>query len=47
MLNRWGDQLLADPAYNPNLALDADAFTLAREPRVAPSWTQARNTHTR
>ncbi len=38
MLDRWGDALLRDPAYNPNLALDADAFTLAREPRVVPPW---------
>ncbi|MDH4169222.1 MAG: glycosyltransferase family 2 protein [Acidimicrobiia bacterium] len=38
MVDRWGDALLHDPAYNPNLALDADAFTLAREPRVATPW---------
>ncbi|MDH3705364.1 MAG: glycosyltransferase family 2 protein [Acidimicrobiia bacterium] len=38
MLDRWGPELLDDPAYNPNLALDADAFTLAREPRSATPW---------
>ncbi|MGI9601484.1 MAG: glycosyltransferase family 2 protein [Acidimicrobiales bacterium] len=38
MLSRWGGALFDDPAYNPNLALDADAFTLAREPRVTTPW---------
>jgi GT2 family glycosyltransferase len=30
---RWGDALLNDPAYNPNLTLDAENFTLAWPPR--------------
>ena len=38
MIERWGDTLLTDPAYSPNLALDADAFTLARQPRVTAPW---------
>ncbi|NNE72120.1 MAG: glycosyltransferase, partial [Acidimicrobiales bacterium] len=47
MLDRWGDELLHDPAYNPNLALDADSFTLARSPRVQPPWPRSgRSTNT-
>lgn len=34
MLNRWGQLLPADPAYNPNLTLHADDFTYAWPPRV-------------
>jgi len=33
---RWGDQLLRDPAYNPNLSLDSEDFALAYPPRVPP-----------
>lgn len=33
---RWGDALLRDPAYNPNLTLDAEDFGLAYPPRVRP-----------
>ncbi len=32
---RWGDRLLRDPAYNPNLTLDSEDFGLAYPPRVA------------
>jgi O-antigen biosynthesis protein len=32
----WGNLLLNDPAYNPNLTLDAEDFSLAWPPRVAP-----------
>ena len=35
------DGLFDDPAYSPNLALDADAFTLARSPRTIAPWRQA------
>lgn len=35
MMERWGDQLLKDPAYNPNLTLGATDFALAIEPRSA------------
>jgi GT2 family glycosyltransferase len=34
MQQRWGDALLNDPAYNPNLSLDIDDFSLAWPPRV-------------
>ncbi|MGU7840796.1 glycosyltransferase [Burkholderia sp. AW33-5] len=36
MEQRWGAALLNDPAYNPNLTLDASkhAFALADEPRI-------------
>ncbi len=30
----WGDQLLNDPAYSPNLTLDHENFSLAWPPRV-------------
>ena len=33
MKEKWGDQLLNDPAYNPNLTLDAGNFGLAWPPR--------------
>lgn len=32
--SRWGKRLLNDPAYNPNLTLDAEDFGLAYPPRV-------------
>lgn len=38
MTQRWGDLLLNDPAYNPNLALDREAFMLAFPPRVTKPW---------
>jgi hypothetical protein len=38
MKRRWGDKLLADPAYNPNLTLDAENFSLAWPPRVRRPW---------
>ncbi len=36
MQKRWGMLLQNDPAYNPNLTLDAEDFGLAWPPRVAP-----------
>lgn len=33
MRQRWGALLDDDPAYNPNLSLDGEAFTLATSPR--------------
>lgn len=39
MQQRWGDALLNDPAYNPNLSLDADDFSLAWPPRL-PEFNQ-------
>jgi len=38
MKERWKAALLNDPAYNPNLALDKDAFTLAFPPRAVKPW---------
>jgi len=34
MKRHWGDILLNDPAYNPNLALDYEDFSLAWPPRI-------------
>lgn len=34
MIERWGDALLKDPAYNPNLTLDHEDFGLAWPPRT-------------
>ena len=31
---RWGEQLLNDPAYSPNLTLDYEDFSLAWPPRI-------------
>ena len=38
MQQRWGEELLQDPAYNPNLTLEAEDFSLAWPPRVRPPW---------
>ena len=35
MHQHWGDLLQNDPAYNPNLSLDNEDFSLAWPPRVA------------
>ncbi|WP_169070684.1 glycosyltransferase [Candidatus Accumulibacter contiguus] len=35
MQDRWADELAADPAYSPNLTLDANDFSLAWPPRIA------------
>ena len=32
---RWGDSLLQDPAYSPNLTLEAETFEIAWPPRLA------------
>ena len=34
MKHRWGETLLIDPAYSPNLTLERDDFSFARPPRV-------------
>lgn len=36
MRARWGDQLKADPFYNPNFSLENGAFRLVRPPRRMP-----------
>jgi glycosyltransferase involved in cell wall biosynthesis len=38
MLQRWGDVLSRDPAYNLNLTLDKADFSLAFPPRVKLPW---------
>lgn len=38
MQERWGDSLLEDPYYNPNLTLDAENFGLAFPPRTVKPW---------
>ena len=37
-LERWADVLDDDPAYSPNLTLDATSFTIAIQPRLTPPW---------
>ena len=37
-LDRWSEMLPLDPAYSPNLTLEGESFTLARQPRVVPPW---------
>ena len=37
MWQHWGDMLRNDPAYSPNLTLDASDFGLAWPPRLAPT----------
>ena len=34
MQRRWGERLVTDPAYNPNLSLDSAVFGLASAPRL-------------
>ncbi len=36
VMSKWGEQLLNDPAYNPNLTLTINDFTLALPPRPWP-----------
>jgi len=42
MKQRWGDALLNDPAYSPNLTLDFEDFSLAWPPREVSSSRSAR-----
>ena len=37
---RWGTKLLNDPAYNPNLTLDREDFSLAWPPRGLRPWNK-------
>ncbi len=41
-LERWADVLGDDPAYSPNLTLEGNSFTLAREPRLVAPWSDWR-----
>ena len=38
MKNRWGDDLLRDPSYSPNLTLDREDFSLAYPSRTRKPW---------
>jgi O-antigen biosynthesis protein len=38
MMNTWGDLLMADPAYNPNLTLVGEDFSPAYLSRTTKSW---------
>lgn len=38
MKDRWGETLLNDPYYNPNLTLDTENFGLAFPPRAIKPW---------
>ncbi len=38
VLERWGAMLDLDPAYSPNLTLEGESFTLARQPRLDAPW---------
>jgi len=38
MRERWKNQLSNDPAYNPNLSIERDDFTLSFPPRVQRPW---------
>jgi GT2 family glycosyltransferase len=38
MRDRWGEALRDDPAYNPNLTLESEDFSLAWPPRVRMPW---------
>ncbi|MGI8890490.1 MAG: glycosyltransferase family 2 protein [Chthoniobacterales bacterium] len=40
MHDRWGEMLLQDPAYNPNLSLISADFTLAFPPRLTTPWAK-------
>lgn len=40
MQERWGHRLVADPAYNPNLSMDREDFSLAFPPRVTLPWRE-------
>jgi glycosyltransferase involved in cell wall biosynthesis len=45
MKQRWGNLLVNDPAYNPNLALGRAPFMLAFPPRIPKPWLGS-TTHT-
>jgi GT2 family glycosyltransferase len=42
VLARWGPELRDDPAYNPNLTLESEDFSLAWPPRVRKPWADRR-----
>lgn len=38
VMARWGDDLLSDPSFSPNLSLESEAFELAERPRYSSPW---------
>ena len=38
MQARWGNSLLNDPAYNPNLSLASEQWHISNEPRIEKPW---------
>jgi GT2 family glycosyltransferase len=42
VLARWGPELRDDPAYNPNLTLESEDYSLAWPPRTRKPWTDRR-----
>jgi GT2 family glycosyltransferase len=40
MMRPWGGLLRNDPAYNPNLALDRESFTVTFRPRTTRPWLE-------
>jgi hypothetical protein len=47
MENRWGSLLVADPYFNPNLAIDRTNFAYAFPPRTVRPWKMERVLTTR
>jgi O-antigen biosynthesis protein len=43
MKQRWGNLLVNDPAYNPNLALGRPPFMLAFPPRITKPWLEVQS----
>ena len=41
MWNRWGQLLLHDPGYNPNLSLEREDYSFAAPPRIKPIWDES------
>ena len=40
MKQRWGEALLNDPAYSPNLTLECEDFSLAWPPVWSCCWAE-------
>jgi len=38
MLKRWGDILVRDPYYNPNLTLQHEDFRISSHPKLHQPW---------
>ena len=46
MMSRWGETLLADPSFNPNLSLASEQFELSSEPRTTLPWLRRSSLNT-